>query len=158
MPKIPHTLTLILAPLILSGCCIFGYQSTTYPAWESDFPGNEDRIQVMCETEIEALAEKRTARFVRLAKGECAKDAPFASIEFINASTGVRYTRPDLAAGYADALCPDIRASGKLSVELISQYCSECSKSRYDLENCYKQAGLKRVECTGFECKPMRLF
>lgn len=158
MPKKPHAFTLILAPLVLSGCCIFGYQSTTYSVWESEFPGDSGRIQSICEAEIDAAAEKRTSRFVRLAKEECGKEAPFASIEFVNPSTGVRYQRADIAAGYADALCPDVRASGKLSRELIGRYCSECSKDRYDLERCYKQAGLKRVDRTGFECKPMRLF
>ena len=158
MTKRTRLFALMLLPFMLSGCCIFGYQSTTYSAWESDFPGNADQIQSSCEGEIRGAAEKRTSRFVQLAVSECAKEAPFSRIEFVNASTGARYTRPDMAAGYAEALCPEVRASGKLSGELINQYCGECSTSRYDLENCYKRGGLKRVERTGFECAPMRLF
>lgn len=158
MPRKTHTFTLMLVPLVLSGCCVFGYQSTTNFVWESDFPGEAAQTLSMCEAEIEAAAEKRTSRFVRLAKEECSKEAPFASIAFVNASTGSRYERSDIAAAYADALCLDVRANGKLSGELIDQYCSECSKSRFDLESCYKRAGLKRVERKGFECKSMRLF
>lgn len=149
---------LVFLPFMLSGCCIFGFQSTTSSVWESDFPGNADQIQLSCESEIRGVAEKRTSRFVELAIAECAKEAPFSRIEFINPSTGEPYTRPDIAAGYAEALCPEVRASGKLSGELISQYCSECSTGRYELESCYKRNGLKRVERSGFECAPMRLY
>lgn len=89
---------------------------------------------------------------------ECTKEHPFVSSSFTNLSTGERYDSRELATIYNDALCPYVRANGNVSSDLLSEYCPECSTTGFDLERCYKDNGLKRVERSGISCKSMRLF
>lgn len=150
-------LTSAALSLLLSSCCIFGVTTTRYNDWEANFPNDASAIKASCEMEIGIQIEHSKKQFVQMVATECGKEKPFADYKAVNPSTGADYGS-SLASYWAEELCPDWKQTQKIAEYKFLQFCRGCGQSKSDLEGCYKQNGLLKVERTGIACQPMRLF
>lgn len=150
-------LLLVAMPLLLSSCCIFGFETTSSYEWQASFPEDAQQLKRGCEIDAQVSADLAKKRIEKMLARECAKAEPFASVQFVNPSTGASYGS-SLAASTAEALCPDWRQNKTVSENNLGSYCRECFISQNEIERCFEKNGLKRVEVQSIGCKPMRLF
>ncbi len=147
----------ITLSLLLSSCCIFGFETRSTYEWQAPLPENTQHLKRWCEIEEESQADLEKKRFEAMLAKECAKTEPFASVEFVNPSTGANYG-PSFAESTAEALCPNWLQNKTVSEGNLWRYCRRCFISQNENRMCFEKNGLRKVKVQTIACKPMRLF
>lgn len=154
-------LVFLVLPGLLSGCCIFGYEQETHSEWVGGPLTDVQAVKVLCEREVALAAAKAGEKFTRLVAEECAQAKPFSSIVFVNPGNGNKSAiSAEQARSWSEDLCPDWKATGKVSAENLASYCHACQPSSMFMEKqaCYQKNDLHLEQQKGIACKSMRLF
>ena len=119
-------LFLLVMPLTLSSCCLFGYHTTSVTEWESRIPGDTEQIMIACEAKAEAQAARNEEGFRESVLAECAREAPFSTWQFVRRS-GRELADPELAKAAAREMC--LRSEDgqpSLNDDGVKRYCRNC--------------------------------
>lgn len=156
-PIVGRGLLSIAFSLLLSSCCIFGFETRSEYEWQASFPEDTQYLKRQCESEVQDQAALAKKHFELMVARECAKTEPFASVQFVNPSTGGNYGS-SIAASTAEALCPDWLQHNAVFESNLWSYCRQCFVSQNEIEMCFEKNGMQRVKVQSIGCKPMRLF
>ncbi|MGE6332643.1 hypothetical protein [Stenotrophomonas sp. NPDC077659] len=138
---------LLLAIMLLAGCCPFGSEMRTRPVYVHPqmSPAASRSLVADCDRQGAQLRRQLEAAFVAGARQECALPQPFADYRFVNALGEV--VSPERAneacRAHAERICT--AAQGKDSA--LAALCPDCrSKAEERVRQCRMDKGLVRSE------------
>ncbi|MFT4020532.1 MAG: hypothetical protein QM666_03325 [Acinetobacter sp.] len=162
MPAFKSIILLLIMSMLLSSCCVFGYEKKTELYW-----GNEQwpimkvaQVKQQCNRQAQQGYQQSRQQFEQLMRRECVKAEPFANIELIDAVTGELMSgkRQQQTLQRYRQVCSQVQPNVPLSEEMFSYYCAECTSITAFETNCYADHGLKMLHKKVLACKEMRLF